>query len=587
MRRTLTCAFVLALALLGCAETKAPSRNDPVPPACEGRQFSLTVPDPPTAVRRLEYAQTGTVTFQYADCDGHPLAGYQVNFNTVGATGGSVLLAASDDTDAAGMVTATVQSKDAEADFDVTASALRAPAAAARISVRSKAGGDVEVRLIYRGRKVLSGARVLALTAPVDCEVFEASNPPSALEFKDLSSLRERARFTLQGAPSVAIAAYATGATNTPTAQGCAAGPFNVTDGGAQVVEVELEDIPPSYSGTYDVTNNFNLVEALPEGVAFYIQQLGSLFQDPGGTVVQWLVDAGLPIPQLAVSVIADLANAAFEEQTEGTALGDAFDIGAEVDDILQRFEIASTLFVKAEPTEAGLFVADSLEERWDAVVVDWSYGCADGAPADCAHKEYSWAETGLDPVSGFPTGSVSTDDPFKLTIDPHGLRFDYGAVAMWVIEKIVLPRVVGYESFTDFIYELLGGKGCLEANATDAADDTGAKVCCRAFSERDLGAMPASIARTGCVSAVPVLVDAVKGRVETLEADSGDNMTIGTKNSDGSVDKPCTLWDEDGDLHVEAMGLPPAKRCEWQVEIQRGEGEPIDFTGAWHGVRQ
>ena len=63
--------------------------------------------------------------------------------------------------------------------------------------------------------------------------------------------------------------------------------------------------------------------------------------------------------------------------------------------------------------------------------------------------------------------------------------------------------------------------------------------------------------------------------------------MTIGTKNSDGSVDTPCTLWDEDGDLHVEAMGLPPAKRCEWQVEIQRGEGQPIDFTGAWHGVRQ
>lgn len=586
---------VAGLLATGCADEASPGRNDPVPPACDGQTYTLTVSDPPTAVLRLPYSTTGTVSFRYTDCTQSPLVGFQVNFAVEGDPAGSVLQAASATTDTDGVAVATVQSKETEGDFVVSASAFNATNATARISVRSKDGGDVEVRLIYRGRKQLQGARVMVLASPLDCATFDPAAPPTALEIKEVASLRDKARFTLSGEPMIAVAAIGKGSTEAPAASGCFAGPVQVRNSAAEVVEVELVDVPPKYAGTYDVTNNFNLVETLPEGVALYIEELGNLFQDPGATAVDWLQRApGVPnIPEFAQDLIADLANQAFATYTEGTAIGDAFNIGREVDDILRQLEILSTLTIVTEPDDNGVFGPESIEERWDALVINWTTGVCEGVEGgdECGRNEYTWGgvETDLDPVTAMPTGSIDAANPFLLTIDPHGVKFDYGKIALFVIEKVVLPRTLGYDSFEDFIYELLGGAGCLQAPAAELGDDEPGKVCCRAFSEAitaDPGFQRDAV-RGLCNAGVAPVVTLVRGQVQTLEADSGDNMTLGTQNGDGSVSKPCELFDADADNLVEALGAPPGKRCEWQVEIQRGEGDPIDFTGAWHGVKR
>ena len=591
---------ILALAGAGCADDAAPGRNDPVPPACEGQPYVLKVTDPPTSVLRLTYQQTGTVSFRYTDCSGAALVGYQVNFGAVGNTGGAVLQAASAPTDADGVATATVQSKDVETDFDLTASALRAPDASARISVRSKDGGDLEVRLVYRGRKPLTGARVLAVSGTLDCAALDAAAPPTALELKDVDSLRDKVRFTLSGEPTVALVAIGKGSTAAPAAVGCLAGPIAVKNGGKEVVEVELFDVKPSYAGTYDVTNNFNLVEILPEGIGFYIEQLGNLFQDPGATAVDWLRNApgvsaipGVgPFLDLAGDVIADLANEAFATYTAGTPLGNAFSMGAEIDDILRRLEITSTVTILDEPDADGKFGPNTIEERWDALVIHWTTGVCEGdeAAQGCGRNEYSWggAQTELDPVNAKPTGSIGATNPMLLTVDPHGVKFDTGKIALFIIEKVVLPRLIGYDSFESFIHELLGGAGCLTAAPAEPGD-TPEQACCRAFSEKAVAedGFQRTTARAVCNGGIGPIVTLVKGRVETLEDDSGDNMTLGTVKGDGTANKPCELFDADADNVVEALGAPPGKRCQWQVEIQRAAGEPIDFTGDWHGVRR
>lgn len=595
-KRNFTAAFAMsALLLAGCADEAASGSNDPVPPACDGQEFGLDVSEPVTGVLRLPYQQTGTVSFQYTDCTGAPLVGYQVNFTTEGDPGGAVLQAASGTTDADGVAIATVQSKDAEADFDLKASAFRAPDKTARISVRSKDGGDLEVRLIYRGRKQLLGARVMVVASPLDCAAYDPAAPPASLELKDVDSLRGKVRFTLAGEPSVAVVVIGKGSTPAPAASGCSAGPHVVKNSGNVVVEVELFDVPPSYAGTYDVTNNFNLVETLPAGVATYIEELGNLFQNPGATAVDWLGRApGVPaIPSFAGDLIADLANEAFATYTEGTAIGDAFNIGKEVDDILRQLEILSTFTILSEPDEQGVFGPDTIEERWDALVINWTTGACEGDDdaQGCGRNEFVWGgiDADFDPVSAKPTGSISSTNPFLMTVDPHGIKFDYGKIALFVIEKIVLPRTLGYDSFDNFIYELLGGQGCLEAQATDPGDDEPSKVCCRAFAEslRPDGGFEQTAVRGVCNAGVAPVIALVKGQVTTLEADSGDNMTLGTDNVDGSVSKPCELFDADADNQVEGLGALPAKRCEWQVEIQRAEGVPINFTGAWHGVKR
>ncbi len=456
MMRIFSAFFAASFLLLpGCADDAPAGRNDPVPPACEGQQYGLTVTDPPTAVLRLTYQQTGTVSFRYTDCTGAPLAGYQVNFSAAGATAGAVLQAASAPTDADGVAIATVQSSDAETDFDLKASALNAPDASARISVRSKDGGDLEVRLVYRGRKQLQGARVLAVAAPLDCATLDPALPPTALELKDVQSLRDKVRFTLSGEPSVALIAIGKGSTAAPAAVGCLAGPVAIKNGAKEVKEVELVDVKPSYAGTYDVTNNFNLVKILPEGIGFYIEQLGNLFQNPGATAVEWLKNApgvrdtpgvGTFLDGVGGDLVGDLANEAFATYTEGTPLGDAFSMGAEIDDILRKLEIISTWSILEEPGEDGKFGPDTIEERWDALVITWTTGVCEGddAAEGCGRNEYAWAggETLLDPVEARPTGSISADNPFLMTVDPHGIKFDTGKIAMFIIEKVVLPRL-------------------------------------------------------------------------------------------------------------------------------------------------
>jgi len=580
-----------AVAVAGaCGEEDAPGRADPVLPTCEGNCLKLEVVGVPTGTVRVTYGGSIDLKVKYIGEDGStPLSGFQVNFAPSGDPAGSMLSATSAETDAEGIATMTVLAGQAEADFDVEASALKAEPVRVHVSVRSKDGGDLEVRLAYQGTRNLGSVRVFAMdlaATALDCATVDPAAPGTAVGFKDLDSLTT-ARFSLNTGQQVGVVAVAQGSGAAIPAWGCDAGPHVIPGGSAVTVDVELKDVVPTYGGDYTVVSNFNLVEALPEGLQTYIDGMGALFTNPGDTAVQWLLDlsgVGDQVPQVVIDVAKGIVRDAFARYTDGTAVGTIFQGGGDIYTILSAFEIGSTLRFTEEPDETGVFPAGSITERWDHAAINWTVGACEGQDADpnCGRKQWAAGDIGLQVLA---TPAASVEAAYNLTIDPHPVTFKYGAVILFVVEHVILPMTVGYESFDNFIYELLGTEGCAVNNP-----GTEAQVCCEQFSVAvtDEAGMTRDVAKNLCSSGVPAILEQVKGWVVGLDLDAGDNLTIGTKKGDGSASTPCALQDANVDNQVDGLGTETGEgRCTWYFGLDVGAASTVDFTGRWHGTRQ
>ena len=588
--RDRTWLWLVAAAVLvagACGEEDSGGRTGAVLPECEGNCLRLEVVYPTAGTARVTFGSSIDLKVKYVGEQGQALSGFQVNFTAQGDPAGAMLQASSAQTDAEGIATMPVIGGQAEADFEVEASALKADPVSIHVSVRSKDGGDLEVRLAYQGARSLGTVRVSAFdlaASPLDCATVDPALPGTALGFKDVTSLGT-ARLSLDTGKQVGVLAVAQGSGSAIAAWGCNAGPFTIPGGASVAADVELKDVVPTYAGDFTVVSNFDLVEALPVGVQTYIDGMGALFTAPGDTAVQWLLDlSGVDgVPQVVIDVAKGIVQDAFDRYTAGTAVGTVFAAGGDIYTILSAFEVGSTLRFTAEPDEAGVFPAGTITERWDHAAIDWTAGaCAGSADPNCGRKQWAAGDVGLTVVAN-PAASVAS--AYNLTIDPHPVTFEYGAVILFVVEHVILPMTVGYESFDNFIYELLGNEGCATCNP-----GTEAQVCCEQFAEATTEApgMTRDIAKNLCVSGVPAVLAQVKGWVTGLDLDAGDNLTIGTKKADGSASTPCVLQDADLDNRVEGLGKPEGEgRCTWYFGLDVGAASPVDFSGRWHGVRQ
>ena len=315
---------------------------------------------------------------------------------------------------------------------------------------------------------------------------------------------------------------------------------------------------------------------------------MGALFTDPGATAVQWLLDlsgVGDQVPALVVETAKGIVQAAFDRYTEGTTVGTIFTAGGDIYQLLSALELLSTLRFDEEPDASGVFPADSITERWDALAVEWTAGACEGREAEesCGRHEWSFQQLEMEPVLAKPTASVAGS--YDLTIEPHGVTFKYGAVILYMVEHLVLPMAVGYDSFDIFIYELLGGDGC-------AGDDpdTASESCCRPFSEAvtEEEGLTRDIAFQLCDNGVPAVLAQVKGWITGLDVASDENLMIGTKDADTGESTPCRLHDDDLDNVVEGLGTEKSgERCKWYFKLDVGAAAPVKFPGAWHGTRQ
>ena len=310
---------------------------------------------------------------------------------------------------------------------------------------------------------------------------------------------------------------------------------------------------------------------ATPEDVAAAVK--GVIDEDPDS------------VPQVVIDVAKGLVDDAFTRYTEGTAVGTIFQAGGDIYQMLSALELLSILRFTEEPAASGTFPAGTVTERWDALAIEWTVGACAGREADdeCGRHEWSFQTLGMEPILANPTASVASH--YDLTVEPHGVTFKYGTLVLYIFEHLILPMAVGYESFDNFIYEMLGGDGCAVENP-----GTESESCCRPFSvavtEED--GMTRDIAYQLCVNGVPAVLEQVKGWVTGLDVATGENLQIGTKDATSGESTPCRLHDDDLNNVVEGLGTEKSgERCKWYFELDVGAANPVKFPGAWHGTRQ
>lgn len=358
--------------------------------------------------------------------------------------------------------------------------------------------------------------------------------------------------------------------------------------GGKKYVELSLVDIPPALKGSYDITNTFDLVSGLPDNVANVVYAIvgffenpsaqimllicqaggstleefcGYLFQDPQNPDIKKLKTTGDVVFKIINVVLIGLLeqNCPFDDPS---LCGKIYWTGKDVGDILTKFQLLSTLTFLQEPDEAGHLPAAACQEKWHTVRVRWTLGL-DCPPADdnCGWKNLPLGGQGLPDII---TGNFEADlvQASKLTIAPHTLNFQYGALVNFAIEKLLLPQVFGdgtdglpaVDSYEALIGSLLAGKECL-------IDDS----CCATFAENVTSqtfGLTKNLVEGACQALITTGATYLRQQLLSLDAQP-NNFTIGTKS-------PCPAYDTDKNMTFDAFGKK-TEQCEWDAQLVVG----------------
>jgi len=389
--------------------------------------------------------------------------------------------------------------------------------------------------------------------------------------------------------------------------------------GKSKVVTIALKDIPPKYKGKYAIINHFDMLSALPDDIEQVVNIVIDFFNNPTAGLMEItcvLKDQAATLEDLCENFFADPDNPDINNLTYlGTVVSqvlntilysllednigsDIIFTGKDVGNILKDLEIHSTITLKEEPNAAGIFTADTTEEEWHTLSIQWTLGedCNPQDP-DCGLKSFSFNAIGQDVVianfeayvDGYMEGTFD-----KLVIKPHSLNFKYGAFLNFIIQKLVLPMIAGdgsdgypvVDSYEKFFGSLMGGKECLQLNN-----------CCTVFSEAIIEdpslSWAQALIKTGCELLIPAAAGYLESFLLGLDADTGDAFTLATKGAstpdDLLDDEPCTLYDALGnDQIIDTWGKaePADLRCHWDVLLKLGS-EDIFFDAEFWGTRQ
>jgi len=473
------------------------------------------------------------------------------------------------------------------------------------VKFKHEGGAMVEVVKAYLFLQDAEGAP--------NCGHIDPNSPPIAdkasPEFNDLMQSWKVPSFPNLGpAHPLMYTVVATGyKVNGPVlAWGCNDVDALVEFGKSKMVTIVLHDVPPKYKGVFQVVNHFSILSALPPEVQTVLEFIIDFFNSPTAGLMKLAC-------VLADSTLEDLCDNVFQDPNDpdinnlttvgtviktildGVLIGllednvgiDIWSGGKDVGNMIKEIEIHSTIKIKAEPDETGFISKENTEEEWHTVSFQWTMGedCNILDP-ECGKKSYSFNAIGQDvaiaqfdaQIEGWVLGQFN-----KLIIYPHSINFKYGAFLNFAIEKLLLPMVAGdgsdgmpvVDSYEKFFYSLLGGKECLQINN-----------CCELFAQNvsgQAGNWVESLAKMGCQALVPLASEYLRDLLIGLDADTGDNFTIGTKDG-----QPCVLYDTNNDQVIDQWGKkePIEQRCVWDVKLKLG-GNDIFFDADFWGTKQ
>lgn len=423
---------------------------------------------------------------------------------------------------------------------------------------------------------------------------------------------------------------------------GCKDGNPPIQSGQGVNIDLELTDHVPNVVGQYELTNNFNIKKGLPPLVRTVINLVGRLASDPGSFIfgcpddpapsgacadsagADGLLDLFLNLlPQdsgfrqsidsfldlnIANSTLRGIVNAIAKDWIENNApdwVGQSINITSDIFETLKSFGVEGTMQInKVKLTDNGTAIipkqyTENGEQKpggvqsWDTFVVKWTGRCAEStAPGSenreaCSVRKFGPGAmgTGTDVIRGTFGGEVLTSQqqPPHLKIGKHSLNVSYGAIALTIIERAILPIVFG---------DSCGPNNSAPCNSLDLI--LRKLLDCSNFAQRVTSSAGNSreIVRNLCNELInKASTELRKYAVDKLVAEGGDNIRVGTP-----AGKPCRLyqpapypgqnWPGFPLPFVDKLGQEPRKKqCDWNLDLTIGDSS-FQIPGRFYGTR-
>ena len=442
------------------------------------------------------------------------------------------------------------------------------------------------------------------------CAEIDATKPPMAEVASPTSEMTATVTFPelpgleTEKTQTWTILALASEGTGPVQAWACDDKQGAVEYGIPTLVQLVLADLPPKITGSYEVTNTFDLASSLPKAIGdvvnivtgfftkptaqimilmcktggtsgFMHDFCGYMFQDPAAPDPEKLTGTG----EIIFKIVDTILIALLESQcpfTDKSLCSKIYFTGEDISNIIKKFTIVSTFTFSAEPDANGLLPSTACKEVWHSVKLQWTLG-KDCPPTDetCGQMNFS-----LGAIPGIDnTVSANFDaqlvDKSKLVIKPHKLNLKYGALVNFAIEKVLLPQVFGdgkdglpaVDTYEKLIGSLLGGKACLKT------DD-----CCATFATnvtKEVSTMTTNLISGACEAIRTAGAGYLRKSLMDLDA-TPDNFSIGTL-------EPCQLSDDDNNMTVDTFGKKNAQ-CKWDATLTIS-GTDYKPVGTFYGV--
>ncbi len=404
-------------------------------------------------------------------------------------------------TDATGTVEVDLLAGQLSVDVVLTATAPYAVPATLEVTVLPPPIVNLEVHTSTTARIPLPQSELFVFTfAPDSSE--SCATLPGAFTAEQQATLGQLPTVSIfqvgREVKKVVVLAAGYGPTGDLVATGCGETVTHTSDisSDPNVVEVEIVQLPSVLTGEYDVLMSMGLGGLLPEpyestvdlitgvladpaGYAVY-RALKNMDEDSGTSFVHWDLGMGdelasfdevrdnpgqFPTWSLARDLFADEL-----EQSLGQTYVDITTVGGDLRDIVTDFEVGARFVVAPAEAANPDPHAVVIDELWNDLVFEWSWGCAEGDLA-CSRRPIALENTQYAPVTSSYDGTWEHDpspamsERFYVRTFPHRLALRYGAIILIALDELLYPAL-GADSLSSFLINLVDCAGVGQAIA-------------------------------------------------------------------------------------------------------------------------
>jgi hypothetical protein len=367
-----------------------------------------------------------------------------------------------------------------------------------------------------------------------------------------------------------------------------------------EALTIQMNDVLPDISGSWSVDSRFNLSDGLPANVRAVVDPILDLFTDPAAFLARYIAvfaeeQFGLDA-STSETIIAGITEDLLDSLVGGNeTVQDVLVGGADISEAVRNFNLIGRITVEEDDiSSTGLIegadlVYDRLSYRWRLNCASQEEYEADPSCGDDFVSLGGFGEGAIPLIEAQFSGAVVGNQEYdpsrgrtwfhELSVEDHTVDFAYGAIVLFMIEKVALPQLFPAED---------GMPAVTSINALLARF-----VNCAELFDNNTFQSVCEVARDG-------ISDLVRGQLSSLEFGS-DNFTVGTPDG-----RACGLYEQAENYGSPApnqahyprfsrMGLNDPDnvdfgdlRCQWGATIQ-WSADPQDQTnvsGRWYGER-